>query len=217
MPRSVTWGTTCFLVVLVALATSPPATANRRTLELKDGHRGTTLRLRPFGRLGRPTRLAWARVDHFLASRRGGARRTHPRLVRLLVQTSRHFSEPLAVYSAYRSPRDPGGPHGYHGLGRAIDVRLARTTARRAFEYCRSFPRAGCGLYPNTAFVHIDSRPRSAVWIDLSTGDRHAYVQGVDAWLARHPDAGQGPATRAYAEPRGRDVDEDNDEQGSVP
>jgi uncharacterized protein YcbK (DUF882 family) len=202
------------VAVCTALAIAPtPTHADVRTLSLRDDHGDATLRLRPFGRLGRPTRRAWARIDHFLASRRGGgARRTHPRLVRSLVHLQRHFGgRPIEVLSAYRAPTDPGGPHGYHAFGRAADIRIPGVAPRDLFEACRRLPRMGCGLYPNTGFAHVDARPRPAVWIDLSTGRGSRYVDGVEAWLRAHPEAGRAPPTRPYRENPGRALEADDE------
>jgi hypothetical protein len=109
--------------------------------------------------------------------------------------------------SAYRAPDDAGGPHGHHALGRAADIRLPGVSPREVFEYCRRLPHMGCGLYPNTGFAHVDARPRPAIWVDLSIGAGSTYVTGVDAWLARHRDAGRGPPGRPYREDPGAVLD----------
>jgi uncharacterized protein YcbK (DUF882 family) len=191
-------------LLVVALALAGP---DLRVLCLRSGHDGSTLCLRPFGPGGHVAPSAAARLAHFLRSRRSGQRhRVHPQLVRDLVQVQRHFRAPqLDVFSVYRAPSDPNGPHGYHGLGRAADLRVPTATARDVFDYCRrSLRSSGCGLYPNRAFVHIDARPHTALWVDLSTGAGSYYVKGVYAWLDAHPDAGRGRPSQPYREGGGR-------------
>jgi uncharacterized protein YcbK (DUF882 family) len=189
-------------VVVLLLAPGIAEARDRRTLAVRDPRTGHVLRLQPFGRYGHVTHLAQARLDRLFASRHSGAqRRVHPRLFRLLVQVERHFGGVTPdVYSAYRAPQDPNGPHGYHGLARAADVRLEPVTARAVFEYCRTLRATGCGLYPNESFTHIDARPRSTIWVDLSIGRGNDYVAAAADWLKAHPAAGRGRPAHPYHE-----------------
>lgn len=199
------------LVLVASLGTSLPGVSrDHRVLCLAHAHDGARLCLRPFDRHGRLRPQAQARLSHFLRSRRSGLRhRVHPQLVRSLVQLQRRFRAPhLDVFSAYRAPVDPGGPHGYHGLGRAVDLRIPTASARDVFEYCRGhLLSAGCGLYPNTAFVHVDARPRPAIWVDLSTRRGNVYVKAPADWLRRHPGAGRGKPAQPYTEDSGPALD----------
>jgi len=93
----------------------------------------------------------------------------HPRLATLLVAISAHFGgRPLEVVSGYRH-HNRHHKRSRHTRGRAIDFRVPGMSNRALFESLRaSFANVGVGYYPNSAFVHLDVRDRSAVWVDFS-------------------------------------------------
>jgi uncharacterized protein YcbK (DUF882 family) len=137
--------------------------------------------------------LAWARANRFFREPRTAATRVMvPRLLRLLTAVQDHFGgRRIEVFSAYRPELDPETPDSRHRVGAAADIRIRGVSPRAIFEYCRTLPDAGCGLYPNEMFVHVDTRPRAAFWVDLTVGKGHHYVRDASGWLAGHPDAGQ--------------------------
>ncbi len=92
----------------------------------------------------------------------------HPRLLAMLYVTARHFDRPLEIISAFRVPRKRKASSNHH-RGRAIDFRVQGIKRRRLLGYLdRSFIRAGIGWYPNSTFIHLDTRRRSYHWTDFS-------------------------------------------------
>lgn len=183
------------LVVAVALLLVAPGIghADARVISLRNAHTGERVHIRPFTVLGRLSRRAEARLTGLLRGRDRAARiRLYPRTIRLLAHLQRHFGgRELEVYSAFRGDGDPAGGEGYHTLGRAVDFRIGGVSPRDIFDRCLRLHHAGCGLYPNRAFVHVDARPYQAVWVDLTEGRGSRYVTDVFAWLAAHPEAGR--------------------------
>ena len=101
----------------------------------------------------------------------GGA--SHPidaRLISLLGVVSNHFgSRKIEVVSGFR----PDTPTQYtkdsnHNHGKAIDFRIPGVPNEQVRDFCRTLKNTGCGYYPNSTFVHLDSRESSAFWIDYS-------------------------------------------------
>ena len=92
------------------------------------------------------------------------------RLATLVGAVSNHFgSRALHVVSGYR-PYSPVqyAPHSNHNVGRAIDSFVDGVPNTTLRDYCRTFPNAGVGYYPNSTFVHLDVRTGRAYWIDYS-------------------------------------------------
>jgi len=178
------------LALSVVAATLGDARADNRSLWLYNTHTKEEIRIRPFSRHGIPDRSSWARLSRFFRSWRTEKRRTiHPRLLRVLAQVQRHFGgSRIDLVSGYRVPERGDDLRSYHNVGRAADVRVDGVLARRLFDYCRTLVDVGCGYYPRSERVHIDSRSRSTIWIDLSAdGDAADYVRDPDAWLQLNP------------------------------
>lgn len=126
-----------------------------------------------------------------------------PRLLQLLYATAKHFDfQRLVVVAGYRAPkvaRQKGNPRSPHKQGVACDFRIegvANTTLR---DYLRTkFDRVGVGYYPNSGFIHLDVRGKSAFWIDESRpGERARYTRETDEALALERAAGlDGPSLR---------------------
>lgn len=90
-----------------------------------------------------------------------------PRLLAMLTYTAQHFGKPLEIISAFRVPK--GKSSSNHHKGRAIDFRVRGVKRRRLLNYLdRSFTRVGVGWYPNSTFIHLDTRRRSYYWTDYS-------------------------------------------------
>ncbi|HEY8431736.1 MAG TPA: LysM peptidoglycan-binding domain-containing protein [Sandaracinaceae bacterium] len=101
----------------------------------------------------------------------------HPRLVRLIAAISDHFGGREIVLVSGR--REAGGytrETSRHVSGQATDIRVVGVPHRALWDYCRSLPSTGCGLYPRSTFVHVDVRERAAQWVDWSRpGARPSY------------------------------------------
>lgn len=111
----------------------------------------------------------------------GASHPVHPQLARLLLSVSQHFGgRRIHVISGFR-PYSPTQytPHSNHNVGRAIDFSVEGVSNRALVAYCRTLRGAGVGYYPNSTFVHLDTRKRSAYWIDHSgPGEAPRYVRG---------------------------------------
>ncbi len=102
------------------------------------------------------------------------------RLIRLLVHVSDTFGgRPLEIASGYRDTSYEEGSR--HPSGRACDFSIPGVPNDALFAFLQTLPFVGVGYYPNSTFVHLDVRPRKALWVDVSSqGERPRYV---DPWL----------------------------------
>ncbi len=93
-----------------------------------------------------------------------------PRLVSLVGIVSSHFgSKPIEVVSGYRAYKTTQyTPHSNHNYGKALDFRIRGVSDEALRDFCRTLRSAGCGYYPNSAFVHLDVRDTKAYWVDWS-------------------------------------------------
>ena len=93
----------------------------------------------------------------------------HWRLAALLVAIAAHYpGRTLEVVSGYRHT-NRHHKDSRHTRGHAIDFRVHGVRNRELFELLRaSFVDVGVGYYPNSTFVHLDVRDRSAMWVDYS-------------------------------------------------
>ena len=102
-----------------------------------------------------------------------------PQLIERVAKVSDHFGgRSIEIISGFR-PKTPTQytPHSNHNLGRAIDMRIVGVPNEVLRDYCRTFPNAGVGYYPNSLFIHFDVRKQSTFWIDLSgPGEAPKYV-----------------------------------------
>jgi uncharacterized protein YcbK (DUF882 family) len=97
----------------------------------------------------------------------------HPRLAVLLARISDHFGgRELRVISGFREAGGRTRPTSRHTQGRAADIQVSGVPQRAIWEYCRSLAQTGCGLYPNSVFVHVDVREESGQWVDWSRRGR---------------------------------------------
>jgi len=106
----------------------------------------------------------------------------------VLVALAGHFpGRTFTVVSGYRDPSIiRSGHRSNHTRGRAIDLRIEGVPNRVLRDTIHlSFSGVGVGYYPNSSFVHIDIRPRSAQWIDFSgPGQQACYSTTVPDDLA---------------------------------
>lgn len=183
------------VVVLVLTCVVTLARAvDRRSLWLHNVHLGEELRVEPFDEHGVPRLVDWLRFEHLFRSwRTKTTRAINPRLLRLLAQVQRHFGgRRLELLSGYRAPDAADRLSSYHQVGRAADLYIVGVPNRDLYDYCRTLPDVGCGLYPQGSHVHIDVRSRPGTWVDLSRyGEPADYVGDARAWVQAHPEAGR--------------------------
>ena len=126
-------------------------------------------------RIGPVTRQ---RMRAFLRANNGATHPIDARLLRQVAMFSDHFGgRTIEVISSFR-PRRRGQytAHSRHNSGHAIDFRVAGVSNRVARDYCRTFAATGCGFYPRSVFIHMDTRDESAYWVDWSRpGERPRY------------------------------------------
>jgi hypothetical protein len=92
-----------------------------------------------------------------------------PRLFAMLYVVGQHYQRSIEIISAFRVPRSGGKKSSNHYRGRAIDFRVAGVSRRALLAYLdETFSRAGIGWYPNSSFLHLDTRPRGYWWTDTS-------------------------------------------------
>jgi uncharacterized protein YcbK (DUF882 family) len=127
--------------------------------------------VRVVDRRSRQAPLAPKQFEKLMRSPNGNAAHPiDPRLIALVGVVSDHFGgRKLEVISGYR-PYTPTQytAHSNHNHGRAIDFRVVGVPNEVVRDFCRTLRNTGCGYYPNSVFVHMDVRDRSAYWIDYS-------------------------------------------------
>ena len=110
--------------------------------------------------------------------------RTRPLSPRLLLMVQRVAErwpgQTIEIVSGYR-PK-VRGRESRHSMAKALDFRVKGVPNRELYEFCKELPSSGCGLYPNSVFVHMDTREKSATWVDYSApGERPKYKRPADA------------------------------------
>jgi uncharacterized protein YcbK (DUF882 family) len=100
-----------------------------------------------------------------------------PRLAAMLALVSDHFGgRPIIIVSGFREARGYTSEESRHVSGNAADIRIEGVPARLIWDFCRSLVFTGCGLYPRSSFVHVDTREDNAQWVDWSApGQRPRY------------------------------------------
>jgi len=115
-----------------------------------------------------PTTLKTA--EHLFRSPGGQSHPIDARLLALLGIVSDHFgSRPIEIISGFRPyTTTQYTAHSNHNVGNAVDFRVAGVPNEALRDFCRTLRNVGCGYYPNSVFVHMDTRATSAFWIDYS-------------------------------------------------
>lgn len=100
----------------------------------------------------------------------------HPRLPQLLQRVANKFpGKRIEIISGQRVKKAKKY-ESYHNKGRALDFRVEGVSNKKLQQFVRSFPNVGVGYYPNSVFIHMDTRDRNAYWIDYSRpGERAIY------------------------------------------
>jgi uncharacterized protein YcbK (DUF882 family) len=100
----------------------------------------------------------------------------HPRLLTLLQKVSDHYpGKRIEIVSGMRAKKD-NGSESYHTKGQALDFRVEGVSNLSLTNYIRTFEKVGVGYYPNSVFIHMDTREKDAYWIDYSEpGEKAIY------------------------------------------
>lgn len=110
------------------------------------------------------------------------------KLIRLFLQIAAHYpGRTIHLISGIRDPgwvkkrlpKDPSpGKVRRHPDGLAMDLRVEGVPNKDLFEWCRdNLNNSGKGYYPNSKFVHIDTREGNVYWQDNSfPGEKSNYV-----------------------------------------
>lgn len=97
----------------------------------------------------------------------GDAPSANWRLVRLLAQVSDTFGgRPIRVVSGYR--RESHSLNSRHRRSAAIDFSIPGVPNSALRDYLLTFDQVGVGYYPNSSFVHFDTRETKTYWVDYS-------------------------------------------------
>jgi LysM repeat protein/uncharacterized protein YcbK (DUF882 family) len=104
----------------------------------------------------------------------------NPRLLHMVQRVAERWpGQTLEVISGYR-PR-LRGHESRHSMAKALDFRVKGVANRELYEFCKQLPDSGCGFYPNSVFVHMDTREKPATWIDYSApGEKPRYKRPED-------------------------------------
>jgi uncharacterized protein YcbK (DUF882 family) len=119
---------------------------------------------------GKQTPAAEKQAEQMLRSAGGLSHPIDPRVLALLGVVSNHFGgRRIEVISGFR-PYTPTQhtAHSNHNIGKAVDFRVVGVPNEVVRDFCRTLHNVGCGYYPNSTFVHMDTRASSAFWIDYS-------------------------------------------------
>jgi uncharacterized protein YcbK (DUF882 family) len=128
------------------------------------------------------------RLALLLRSGTGDEHPMDPRTLDLVYRIERHFEVPeIRVVSGYRVPKP--GSRSNHGKGRAIDLIVPGTADEDVARYARDLGFVGVGVYPTSQFVHVDVRPRSYFWVDMSGPRMRNHERGILGDLAVQSDA----------------------------
>jgi LysM repeat protein len=113
------------------------------------------------------------------------------RLVRLIATVSDTFGgRPLRVVSGYRTSSYVKGSR--HKVGRAVDFRIVGVPNAALRDYLRTLRDVGVGYYPNSTFVHLDVRKRSAYWVDYAGPGEPPRYRRATRQAESHSGAGDG-------------------------
>lgn len=157
------------------------------TLEHVNTKEKLTVRL--FDRRGRTLNASVRQIRHLMRCHHTG--REHAiqwRLISNLYRISRSYpGRTLRIFSGYRSPRVASLRRSRHTTGRAVDFAVDGIATRALRDHIqRTVKVCGLGYYPNSPFVHFDTRDKPAFWVDYSgKGEEPRYAQNPFVVLER--------------------------------
>jgi uncharacterized protein YcbK (DUF882 family) len=150
-------------------------------LHLKRIATGEDTNVRIKDRRGRMPPPSLTSMEHLMRYPNGLTHAIDPRLITLLGLVSDHFgSRNIEIISGFR-PYSPTQytAHSNHNVGNAADFRVTGVPNEAVRDFCRTLHNTGCGYYPNSVFVHLDTRASSAYWVDLSRPGERPRYQGA--------------------------------------
>jgi LysM repeat protein len=112
--------------------------------------------------------------------RAGKTRLLNTRLLQMVQRVVERWpGQSVEIISGYRPKMH--GHESRHSMAKALDFRIRGVQNRELYEFCKELPNSGCGYYPNSVFVHMDTREKSATWVDYSApGERPRYARAKD-------------------------------------
>lgn len=130
----------------------------------------------------------------------GGAPPVPERLIQLLSHVSDVFGgRPVRLVSGYRT--NSYFKDSRHRHSSAIDFSIPGVPNSAIRDYMLQLGNVGVGYYPNSSFVHLDVRARSAYWVDYAGPGEAPRKQPGDTRLATN--AGKGKRKAApFVRPR---------------
>jgi len=174
--------------------------AGRAMLSLATINRGETLDVAVMSSEGGFAAPDLDRVAHLLRSAGGEEHPIDPRTLSLVYRIQSHFDVPeIRIVSGYRVPRP--GSRSNHGKGRAMDVIVPGVADEEVARFVRDLGFVGVGVYPVSQFVHVDIRPHSYFWVDLSGPHMKNRERSILAPLAAQSDAAAAARGQAPIEP----------------
>lgn len=186
----------------------PCDVTGRAMLSLRTVNRGESLAVPASTDDGGFASVDLDRIAHLLRAMGGDEHPIDPRTLSLVYRIQRHFSvSEIRVVSGYRLPRP--GSRSNHGKGRAIDLIVPGTPDEEVARFARELGFVGVGVYPASQFVHLDIRPRSYFWVDMSGPHMRNRERGILGDLAGRSDLAAAARGERPVEPFlvGGDVD----------
>jgi uncharacterized protein YcbK (DUF882 family) len=144
-------------------------------VRISNGKRATLRLMKANGQINPASRRELSRLTSPTGTKKN-LRLLHPRLLHMIQRVAERWpGQQFELVSGYRPSQT--GTESYHTLGQALDFRVAGVSNRELYEFCTQLPDTGCGYYPNSVFIHMDVRDRSAVWTDWSgPGEKAMYT-----------------------------------------
>jgi uncharacterized protein YcbK (DUF882 family) len=100
----------------------------------------------------------------------------HSRLVQLLQRVANKYPDKRIEIVSGQRLRKSSKRESFHNKGQALDFRVAGVSNKKLMRFIRTFDRVGVGYYPNSVFIHMDTRDKRAYWIDYSRpGEKAIY------------------------------------------
>ena len=137
-----------------------------------------TITVRLMTRSGKINKNSRRRLSKLSGPRRSRRNKLlHPRIIHMIQRVAERWpGKTIEIVSGYR----PGqkGTESQHSAARAVDFRVLGITNKELYDFCTGLPKSGCGYYPNSVFIHMDARKKSATWTDLSSpGEPAKYIK----------------------------------------